>query len=74
MPDDESDYRRGPGWQKSPRGAVIEAYVETEALDRACPPPPRGCNAPLGEFCTFPDGTQRHIPHVARTKPASGRI
>lgn len=68
MPDDFHDFRRGPGWHKSPRGAVLEAYVETEALDRVCHPP-RGCGAGLGEFCRFPDGSERHHPCVARCTP-----
>lgn len=64
--EDHPDFRRGPGAHKSPRGAVIEAYVESEALDRVCKPPPVGCGAVLGEFCKFPDGSERHHPCVCR--------
>jgi hypothetical protein len=68
MHDDEYDFRRGPGRHKAPPGAVIEAYVETEALDRQCPKPPKGCGRGLGEFCVFPDGSERHHPCIARCK------
>jgi hypothetical protein len=68
----DDDFWRGPGRHKSPRGAVIEAYVDTDALDRQCPPPPTGCGANLGEFCKSPNGFERHIPCIARTKPAAG--
>jgi hypothetical protein len=67
MPDDDHDYRRGPGQHKSPDGPVIEAYAETDALGRPCPKPP-GCGVEKNEFCVFPDGTQRHHPCVIRTK------
>lgn len=67
MPD--GDYRRGPGWHKAPRGAVLEAYAETDALARPCAPPPKGCGAAIREFCTLPDGTQRHHPCVTRCTP-----
>lgn len=68
MPDDDYDFLRGPGRRKSPDGAVIAAYVDSDALDRKCPPPPTGCGADIGEFCTSPLGFQRHIPCHARTK------
>jgi hypothetical protein len=66
--DEHDNYRRGPGRHPSPQGAVIEVYVETEALDRPCSMPPRGCGAKLGEFCRFPDGRERHHPCVSRCK------
>lgn len=71
--DDDQDHRRGPGEHKSPDGAVIAAYVDTDALDRKCPQPPAGCGADLGDFCTSPQGFQRHVPCFARTKPIQER-
>lgn len=72
MPDldeDHPDYRRGPGrGPKSSRGAVIEAYVDTDALDRKCDGLD-SCGADLGEFCKSPDGFERHMPCASRTKP-----
>lgn len=44
--------------------AVTHAYVDTNALERACP----NCKAVVGEFCVFPDGSERHVPCVARVR------
>lgn len=44
--------------------AVTAAYVETNALERDCP----NCAAVVGEFCTFPDGSERHLPCFARVR------
>jgi len=59
------DYPTGPG-RHSSSGAVIEAYVDTDALDRECHPP-KGCGAKPGDFCVFPGGSQKHIPCISRT-------
>lgn len=61
-----TDYPVGPGRVWHAKGPVLEAYADTDALERACSPPPRGCGVAVGEFCVFPDGTTRHIPCVAR--------
>lgn len=65
--DDNPVYATGPGRHpRSSRGPVITAYVDTDALDYACPKPKGGCGAGLGEFCTHPDGTQRKMPCPVR--------
>ncbi|MCX2931373.1 hypothetical protein ORI20_13900 [Mycobacterium sp. CVI_P3] len=61
-----SEYATGPGRRTRSRGAVIEAYVDTEALDHKCPKPKGGCGADLGEFCHHPDGTERKMPCPVR--------
>lgn len=48
------------------RGAVVEAYADTGALERPCPLP-KGCGVQAGQFCVFTDGSERHIPCVSRT-------
>lgn len=67
MPDDDDRDPYPPPWYsgrppRSSPGAIIEVYADTEALDRQCPPPPRGCGADLGEFCRWPDGRERKTP------------
>lgn len=58
----DDTWHRGPGGTRT-RGPVIEAYIDTEALDRKCPPPiARGCGAEPGEFCKWPDGRERRTP------------
>lgn len=46
------DYPVGEGHRRS-RGAVLESYAETDALEVPCPV----CGVPVGEFCP-----NRHIP------------
>lgn len=58
-------YPVGPSHHGS-RGPVLDAYAETDALSRPCPRV-KGCGAPVNDFCTFPDGSTRHIPCIART-------
>lgn len=58
-------YATGPGHPHS-RGAVFEAYVDTDALNIPCP----ACGVPEGEFC-------RHTPDVGgkeRRMPCPKRI
>jgi hypothetical protein len=55
-----------------------DPYVESGAIDRTCPPPPKGCGAPAQKKCTFepqvrqPGGgiarerRYRHHPCIAR--------
>jgi hypothetical protein len=47
--------------------AVTPAYIQTNALARGCP----NCEAVVGEFCVFPDGSERHVPCVGRMGEAS---
>jgi hypothetical protein len=42
--------------------AVTQAYVDTNALERDCP----NCAVVVGEFCVFDDGSERHVPCIAR--------
>lgn len=63
------DYATGPPAHRIARKPVIEAYVDTEALDHVCPKPKGGCGAQLGEFCHHPNGTERIIPCPVRVPP-----
>lgn len=61
-------YSTGPGRHYS-RGPVDEAYAD--CIDNKCPPPPRGCGAAAGDYCTQPgvDGPiPKHIPCLARNR------
>lgn len=44
--------------------AVHQAYIDTNALERDCP----NCKAVVGEFCVFPDGSERHVPCCGRIR------
>ena len=44
------------------KGPVFAAYADG-ALNRRC----GNCGAEPSQFCTFPDGTQRHVPCVVRS-------
>lgn len=61
-----------PGWHAAPPpkrtpGPIIEAYVDTNALDHDC----TNCHASEGEFCKHPDGTDRKMPCLERITTAS---
>lgn len=60
------DYATGPARHTRSPGAVVDAYLETEALDHHCPQPKGGCGASPGEFCHHPDGTERKMPCPVR--------
>jgi hypothetical protein len=64
--DDETVYAKGPGKQRRGRAPVVEAYVDTEALDYVCPKDKGGCGAGLSDFCTHPDGSYRMMPCPVR--------
>lgn len=57
------DYATGPAPHPTP-GPVLEAYADTDALDRECP----NCRAPVNEFCRHESGVERKVPCVARTR------
>lgn len=63
-------YPTGPPKRTHSRGAVIQAYADTDALERDCHPP-KGCGVKAGDFCVFPDGSQRHIPCISRAVGSS---
>jgi hypothetical protein len=65
-PDDETVYATGPGHHRRGRAPVIEAYVDTDALDFPCPKPKGGCGAAVGDFCTHQGGAYRMIPCPVR--------
>ena len=50
------------------RGPVFAAYADG-ALAYACP----NCKARPEAFCTFKDGTARHLPCIARIRAAAGQ-
>lgn len=60
-------YPVGPGHTRS-HGAVVQAYADTDALERDCPPTTTGCGVKAGEFCVFENGEEKHIPCIVRTK------
>jgi hypothetical protein len=57
-PDYEGSRRRRPR-------VIVRAYVDTGALDIACP----ACHAPIAEYCTNSAGEIRHIPCIRRVVP-----
>lgn len=66
------DYVDRPSWYAGPppkvtAGPVIEAYIDTEALDHDCP----DCSAGQGEFCRHPLGHERKMPCGGRIKVAA---
>jgi hypothetical protein len=71
MPDDDDrDYGRGPGHHHHTRGPVIEAYVDTDALEIRCP----NCGVHPGEFCrhdTELGGGDRKVPCPKRITAAA---
>jgi hypothetical protein len=57
------DYATGPGRRPVSRGAVLEVYLETGALERDCPT----CGAVEGSFCVWDEsGRQRRVPCKSR--------
>lgn len=65
--DDNAPYPVGPGRHPRSRGAVLEAYADTGALERDCLLP-AGCGVKAGSYCVFPDGSERHVPCVSRLR------
>lgn len=69
---DDDDYDPYPPHYHAARpphrspGAVIETYVDTDALEVPCP----ACDAALGDFCHHPDGTERKMPCPRRITAA----
>lgn len=65
------EYATGPG-HRSSRGAAVEAYVDTDALELDCPI----CHAPAGEFCRHESGNERKMPCPKQIAAAAhqGRI
>lgn len=58
-------YNAAPPAKRSP-GAVIETYVDTDALEYVCP----NCGAGLGEFCRHDNGAERKMPCLPRIAAA----
>lgn len=48
---------RGPGSPHT-RGAVVDVYADTQALEIACPE----CGQPVGKFCVWKSGDERKTP------------
>lgn len=61
------DYATGPGARGSSHGPVIEAYVDTDALEILC----ENCGVAAGDFCKHPDGTPRRAPCPRRIAGAA---
>jgi hypothetical protein len=61
------DYPVGPGHARTTGGAVVEAYVDTNALDYECP----ACGAAVAEFCRWDTGRQRRMPCPQRITAAA---
>lgn len=51
-------YATGPGHHTRSRGAVVETYVDTDALEVRCP----ACHVAVGEFCVHENGASRRMP------------
>jgi hypothetical protein len=60
------DYAPIPVPRDRPRHVIVQAYVETGALDRPC----GGCGAEPASWCTDRAGVDRRTPCVVRCKPA----
>lgn len=61
----DREYVTGSSWHpRSRKGAVLDAYADTGALERDC----TNCGAEVGGFCTFQDGSERHAPCCSRTR------
>jgi hypothetical protein len=52
------DYAVGEGRQHRSRGAVVESYVDTGAIDVFCP----ACHAKVDDFCHHKSGVDRRMP------------
>lgn len=61
------DYAVGEGRQHRSRGAVVESYVDTDALEVLCP----ACHAKPGDFCRHESGAARKIPCPLRISAAA---
>lgn len=53
-----SDYPRGPGRRQRSPGPVVEAYVDSGAIDLHCP----NCGANPQQYCTHDSGIERKMP------------
>jgi hypothetical protein len=63
------DYPIGPPQRLRSRGAVVEAYVDTDALEVLCP----ACRAVPGDFCRHDSGVLRRIPCPRRITAAKAQ-
>lgn len=61
------DYPIGPGQTRTSGGAVVETYVDTNALNVQCP----ACRVGVGEFCRHDSGHQRRMPCPTRITAAA---
>jgi hypothetical protein len=64
------DYPVGSPRDVRSRGAVIETYVDSDALDSECP----NCHAKVGDFCRHELGHERKMPCLARIGAAKTSI
>jgi hypothetical protein len=62
------EYATGPGHEVRSWGAVVETYVDSDALDFECP----NCHAEVGKFCRHGLGHERKMPCMARMAAAKG--
>lgn len=61
------EYPVGPPQHSRSRGAVVEAYVDTDALEVLCP----ACHAVAGDFCRHGSGAARKMPCPRRITAAA---
>lgn len=61
------EYAVGPGQARTTGGAVVEAYVDTNALEVPCP----ACGVKVAEFCRWDTGRQRRAPCPRRIAVAA---